>query len=311
VTSAATGSYLNSTGPVTTASAGTGTAASATLTVINVLTIAKSFAPATIAANSASVLTVTLTNPNAVDVTGAAFTDTYPAGMVNTAAPNGVTTCAGGTVTAAAGGGSVALSGGAVPATGSCTVTVNVTSAAAGTYNNSTGAVTTDNAGAGASASAALTVTAGPSLTVLKTVQTISDPVNLGVNPKAIPGAVMLYTIQAVNSGAGAVDNNSMEVIDVVPADTMMCIDAACSNPPVAFTCSATPVCGLTYNYAADVTYSNQPGGGPPYTYTPSPDADGYDANVTGVRIAPTGPFSAASGGNNASFSLLFKVKVK
>ena len=84
----------------------------------------------------------------------------------------------------------------------------------------------------------------------------------------------------------------------------------SCSNPPVAFICSVTPACGLTYVYGTAVTYSNQAGGGPPYDYTPSP-VGGYDPNVTGVRINPAGAFSAASGGNNATFSVLFKVRVK
>ena len=92
--------------------------------------------------------------------TGAAFTDTYPAGLVNTGAASGATTCAGGTVTAANNGTSVALSGGTVPANGSCTVTVNVTSAAAGSYLNNTGSITTTNAGTVAGASATLTVLA-------------------------------------------------------------------------------------------------------------------------------------------------------
>ncbi len=90
-------------------------------------------------ATSAS-LTITLSNANAVALTAAAFTDTYPAGLVNTASASGATTCAGGTVTAANNASSVALSGGTIPASGSCSVTVNVTSAATGTYPNSIGA---------------------------------------------------------------------------------------------------------------------------------------------------------------------------
>jgi len=70
-------------------------------------------------------------------ITGATFTDSYPANLVNATPASGATTCAGGTVTAANGGASVALSGATIPASGSCTVTVNVTSGTAATYNNS------------------------------------------------------------------------------------------------------------------------------------------------------------------------------
>jgi len=116
----------------------------------------KSFAPSTITEGAASLLTVALTNPTAFAVTGVSFTDTYPSGMVNTAAAGGASSC-GGTVTAANGGSSLALSGGTIPANGSCTVTVNVTSATAGSYSNSTGTVTHDS-GTIPAASATLTV---------------------------------------------------------------------------------------------------------------------------------------------------------
>ena len=118
---------------MTTTNAGTAAGASATLTVIAAPTAAKSFAPASIAPNATSVLTIVLTNPNAIAITGAAFTDNYPAGLVNTAAPQyRATTGAGcvGTVTAAAGGNTLTLSGGTIPAFASCTITVNVTAAA-------------------------------------------------------------------------------------------------------------------------------------------------------------------------------------
>ena len=136
VTSASAGSYNNSTGNITTTNAGTAAGAAATLTVLSHPAIAKAFAPTAIGVGGTSVLTITLSNANAAVISGAAFTDTYPAGLVNTAAASGATTCAGGTVTAANGGGSVALSGATIPGGGSCTVTVNVTSAAAGSYAN-------------------------------------------------------------------------------------------------------------------------------------------------------------------------------
>ena len=121
--------------------------------------VAKSFSPAAIAANGTSTLTITLTNPNTSSITGATFTDAYPANLVNTGTPAVSNSC-GGTVTAAAGGTSLVLSGGTIPASGSCTVSVTVTSATAGSYVNSTGAVTSTNAADGTAASATLTVTA-------------------------------------------------------------------------------------------------------------------------------------------------------
>ena len=63
---------------------------------------------------------------------------------------------------------------------------------------------------------------------------------------------------------------------------------------------------GLSFSYPSNVSYSSQPGGGAPYDYTPVPDANGYDANVKGVRVAPAGAMNGAGG----SFTLQFRVKV-
>src|SRR5439155_24263228 len=127
--------------------------------------VAKSFAPATVGINVDSVLTITLTNPNASVVTGVNFTDTYPGALVNSATPALASTC-GGAATGAAGANTLALVGGTIPASGSCAVSVNVSAPATGAYANSTGAVTASNAASGASASATLTVLAP--LTVAK-----------------------------------------------------------------------------------------------------------------------------------------------
>ncbi|MBI5971264.1 MAG: DUF11 domain-containing protein [Deltaproteobacteria bacterium] len=154
-------------------------------------------------------------------------------------------------------------------------------------------------------------VTVSPSLTVLKSVQVSSDPVNGAANPKAIPGAEMLYTITVTNSGSGTVDGGTMVITDPIPANTSICVSILCSNPPVTWSCSAAPVCGLSYGYATDVTYSSAVGGGAPFTYTPVPDVAGYDALVTGVRINPTGTFAGASSAPYPNFSFYFKVKVK
>ena len=141
-------------------------AASASLTVNQAPALSKSFSPASIASAGNSTLTITLSNSNAFAATGAAFTDTYPAGLVNAGTPAVATTC-GGTATATAGGSTVALSGGTIPAGGSCTVTVTVTSNAAGSYTNTlpVGALTTTNIGPSlVAATATLTVLLPPTV---------------------------------------------------------------------------------------------------------------------------------------------------
>jgi hypothetical protein len=71
------------------------------------------------------------------------------------------------------------------------------------------------------------------------------------------------------------------------------------------------PASGLVFNYAANVRYSNQPGGGAPYNYTPVPDASGFDPNVTGFRIAPTGVMNPATVAGNPNFTVRFRVRVR
>jgi uncharacterized repeat protein (TIGR01451 family) len=323
VTSAAVGAYTNTipiggltaSGPVSNPAA-----ASATLTVMATPTVAKAFSPGTIAPNAASVLTVTLTNTNAVAITGAAFTDTYPASLVNTASASPATTC-GGTATAANNGNTLQLAGGTIPAGGSCTVTVNVASATSGSYVNTLaiGSVTSTNAGSnGVAGSGTLTVSSPPpSLTFFKTVTVYSDPANGTTNPKFIPGAVAGYTLRVINFGAGSVDNNTTIITDPIPknpptytTDLFVNDIGIAGSGPVSFTQGA-PSSTLTYTFTAlnnladDVDFSND--NGTTWTYIPVPDAGGCDANVTNLRLNPKGTFI----GSNASFDLNFRVCVK
>jgi hypothetical protein len=128
--------------------------------VLGPLIIAKTFVPASIAPTGTSVLTMTVSNPNAVALNGIVFTDTYPTGVVNTGTPNAHingASCAG-TLAAGAGGNSLGLTEGVVPALASCTYKVNVTSSTSNVYVDSSGAVTTPIALNTAAQSATLTV---------------------------------------------------------------------------------------------------------------------------------------------------------
>jgi uncharacterized repeat protein (TIGR01451 family) len=96
------------------------------------------------AAGAVAPLLIHLSNPNNVPLTGLAFTDVLPAGLVVAQTPNASTTC-GGTVVAPASATEVRLAGGSLTASGSCTVTVDVLSNNPGEYTNTipSGGVTT------------------------------------------------------------------------------------------------------------------------------------------------------------------------
>jgi hypothetical protein len=154
-------------------------------------TVAKAFAPTSVAAGTSSTLTITLANTQATAATlGSTLTDTFPSGLVVAATPAAATTCSGGSgVIAAAGGGSVTLGAGAkIPASGSCTITVAVTAATAGSYPNmiAAGALQTDLGNNAAATNATLTVTGGGG----------GDPI-AAVTPNPLS-----FTVQAGASGS-------------------------------------------------------------------------------------------------------------
>ena len=148
-----------------------------------------------------------------------------------------------------------------------------------------------------------------PTLRVTKNVSVLSDPFHGAVNPFQIPGSLQRYRVTVTNTGVGSVDASTLVIADVVPANTALFV-ASGGGDPVQFVDGATPS-GLTFNYATHVTYSNQPGGAPPYSYVPTANGNGVDPNVTAVRIAPGGAMSGAAGANQPSFTVEFSVRVR
>lgn len=132
----------------------------------------------------------------------------------------------------------------------------------------------------------------------------ISDPVNGTSNPKAIPGAVVEYTIRVRNVGNRAVDASSIVILDEMPANL-----AFSTGAPVIFT-NGSPASGLnTFNQTTMVQYSSAAGDAGPFTYVPN---GAFDANVRAIRIAPTGTMAAAtSGTNQPSFTIRFQARVQ
>ena len=118
----------------------------------------KSFSPSTIAPGGTSRLTFGIVNQNNQPITNVAFTDTSPAGHVNATPPNIASTC-GGTPSSTAN--TLSLTGGTVPALSTCTVSIDVTAAAEGSYVNTVpvGAISSSSHGVSqATATATLNV---------------------------------------------------------------------------------------------------------------------------------------------------------
>ncbi|NJS14451.1 MAG: DUF11 domain-containing protein [Sphingopyxis sp.] len=83
-------------------------------------------------------------------------------------------------------------------------------------------------------------------LIVTKTSRVVSDPFNLGVNPKMIPGAVVEYCIAIQNTGAAPA--TSVEIDDNVPAELTFSAGSIRLNGTVTGTsCNADGVAGGTF----------------------------------------------------------------
>ncbi len=166
---------FNSAGvPTVNAPSSAGSAATACPTPMTVTpaapTVTETFSPTSVAANIASTLTITFTNTNPFVLTQSGFTETMPANLSIQTSPTPTTTCMGtnGTLTTSAS--TATLANADIPADGSCSITLSVKGAAAGTYTNtiSAHALSTGPAGmnaAGTSTALSVTGASGASAT--------------------------------------------------------------------------------------------------------------------------------------------------
>ncbi len=254
VTSSTVGTNPNSTSGITTSQTPLGAASNTVnLTVLAPPTISKGFSPDKIQTGGTSTVTLTLTNSNGQNLTGASFTDT----LVNMSAAGGSVsgTCSGTTPNSlAANATALSFSGITIPASGNCTVIFDVKGSTAGTNPNATsGVATTQTPVAGAVSNTANLMVFDPpvvssivradadptsSATVHFTV-TFSKPVtgvNIGANSDfalsttgisgasitGLSGSGAVYTV-TVNTGSGdgtvglnVVDDDSIQSTDAL-----------------------------------------------------------------------------------------------
>jgi len=157
VTSDITGSYNNTTSTITSNETPAGTAASDILDVVAGLGISKDFTPAQIEPNNVSTLSFIILNTSGVTANNVSFVDNLLVGVEVAATPNATNTC-GGTFAPAATDTTLNLSGGTLGDGASCTLSVDVTAAVEGVYDNLSDPVTSDDTPDGNQASATLTV---------------------------------------------------------------------------------------------------------------------------------------------------------
>ncbi len=144
-------------------------------------------------------------------------------------------------------------------------------------------------------------------LSAAKTVS-VYDPAGAGLF--AVPGNDVVYAITAANIGDGAVDADSIFLVDALPADVEFYNgdfdDGGPGSTVIEFSQSGA---GLTFNEASDLGFSNSataPSSFAACAYTP---AAGYDPNVLHVCFNPSG--AMAAGDPDPSFTVRFRARIK
>jgi len=285
---------------------------SVTNTPVADLAIAKSHSGSfTTGSNGAYTLTVSNGGPNATSGT-TTVSDTLPAGFTFVSASGTGWSCGAVAQVVTCTNGNAIANGASLPA---ITLTVSVAANAAASLTNTATVSnpTFDNVAGNNSASDPTTIVQLPDPLVIKSEVVLNDPINGATRPKAIPGANVRYTIGVTNEGSGSPDVDTLVIDDALPTQLSLFVNGFGGPSPVLFVNGAT-ASGMSLVFSGlasttdDLEFDN---GANTFTYTPVPDASGYDAAVRALRIRPSGTFAGASGAATPSFELRFQLKVK
>ena len=234
-------------------------------------TLDKSFGPAEVNVGAPSTLTFTITNTSELAAkNGWSFTDTLPAGLVVADPASASTTCSGGQATAAAGGGSVAVSGNLNAGQVSCTVSVNVTSATRGTYNNCPGNVAL--------------VGLNPPACASVTFRSADVEIFKSTSAPVVPGEQATYSLVVSNHGPDAANN--VAASDRLPAG-------------VSFV-SASPECGEAAGTVTCAIASLAAGASQTFTVTAAVDAGAECSELANTATVTSATHDPDASNNSA-----------
>jgi hypothetical protein len=282
-----TAGVKNNSVTVSSANAGTGNTATASLTVVGPPVLMKAFGAASIPLNGATSLTFTVQNNNpTTTLTGIAFFDVLPPGLV-ISIPNGLTgSCDGGTIIAIPGTNFISLTNATLAPSSSCTFSINVKGVYAGTKHNTTSQVISKNGGTGGPASASIDVVAPPSIAK------DFDPDRIDQGEKS----VLTFTI--VNPYDNAVALTGVAFTDNLPTNITVAtpngLTGSCGGGTITATAGSGSITltGGTIPAHSSCTFRVKVTGSVPGNYT----------NTTGVVTSTNG-----GSGNRASDRLMIK----
>jgi uncharacterized repeat protein (TIGR01451 family) len=286
--------------------------------------INKGFNPISVSVGQTSALTVTVLNTNASDATGTSLTDNLPPGMVIATPPGATTTCVPGTVNATSGATSVSLTGATIPAAtaiaGTCSFSVNVISAAAGTYVNTipASAVTSSQGTNVQGAQATLTVVALAPVSASKAFSLTTVHGN---------GSASRLTITLPNSNGVALTN--VAITDTLPVTVAIATPAnaatTCVPGNVTTTATAVSLSGATLPAAGSCTFSVDVIAADPTTFFNNTSTNSVAANAmtsdqgvsnnafsntirvqTGAQVTKAFSPSTITNGTNSTLTITF-----
>jgi uncharacterized repeat protein (TIGR01451 family) len=231
-----------------------------TLTVSGDIGVTKSFSEHNLGDGAVTQLTIELTNPETINLTGVTFTDTLPGAAVPqlliAPTPNANTNCGSGTVTAVAGTRNITLNNGTIPAQfggvdGRCIITVDVTANFGATVSGSlTNTIAVNDVSSTNVPPRRNSVAASDTVTIVAPTITVSK----SFVPNSVAGrAASRLTINIQNP-------QLFQQTDISFDDNMTNAGNG-ALPPNSILVSATPNASSTCGTAADWSFSKVGGG--------------------------------------------------
>ncbi|MEL6858616.1 MAG: hypothetical protein AAFO74_09535 [Pseudomonadota bacterium] len=133
----------------------------------------------------------------------------------------------------------------------------------------------------------------------------------LSPSPFAIPGSDILYTLTIESTGTAPVDEDTLFLVDTLPAEVSFYNGDIDGAGPVAGKVQFDPLSsGVSFSEATDLRFSDaalKPANLSECSYTPS---SGYDPSVRHVCFAPKGQLLGGAIQPNAEFSLTFRARI-
>ncbi len=276
----APGTFLNTSGNLTSSLGDSGTA-SASILVEGPPAFSKSFSPAAIGMAEQTTLSFLIdATGNTLDGTALDFMDSLPAGLVIATPANATSSCAGGTLTAVSGSSVISYTGGTVSAASICQITVDLVPTAPGTFLNTSGNLTSSLGDSGTT-SASILVEGPPAFSKS------FNPASIGVGQNS----TLAFLIDA---SANTIAGSGLSFVDNLPAGMQVANPANVSSTCTGGTVTASP--GGT-----SVAYS---GGGIPAGGSCTISVD-ITANLTGALLNLSGDLSSSLGNSGTAQATL------